>query len=186
MYTRKNSLKKNNQSGRSMIEMLGVLAIIGVLSAGGIAGYTMAMATYKTNKAMEMIQMVSAQAKQLYNTDYTGISAANLYKLGYLSSEYIKPGTANTDSPVGWSPFGTEVTIAPSTDDVTSFTIAVPDVPKAACVKLLQTYWGDSTFFVSLKVGADEAVNATNPLANASAAITKCTGDLNSLTWQFK
>ena len=27
-----------NESGRSMIEMLGVLAIIGVLSVGGIAG----------------------------------------------------------------------------------------------------------------------------------------------------
>ena len=30
-------------SGRSMIEMLGVLAIIGVLSVGGIAGYSKAM-----------------------------------------------------------------------------------------------------------------------------------------------
>lgn len=28
------------QSGRSMVEMLGVLAIIGVLSTSGIAGYT--------------------------------------------------------------------------------------------------------------------------------------------------
>lgn len=32
-----------NQSGRSMIEMLGVLAIIAVLSVGGIAGYSKAM-----------------------------------------------------------------------------------------------------------------------------------------------
>ena len=31
---------KINESGRSMIEMLGVLAIIGVLSVGGIAGYS--------------------------------------------------------------------------------------------------------------------------------------------------
>ena len=29
-----------NESGRCMIEMLGVLAIIGVLSVGGIAGYS--------------------------------------------------------------------------------------------------------------------------------------------------
>ena len=29
--------------GRSMIEMLGVLAIVGVLSVGGIAGYSKAM-----------------------------------------------------------------------------------------------------------------------------------------------
>ena len=31
--------KKTDQSGRSMVEMLGVLAIIGVLSVGGISGY---------------------------------------------------------------------------------------------------------------------------------------------------
>ena len=42
-----------SQSGRSMIEMLGVLAIIGVLSVGGIAGYSKAMEKYKINKATE-------------------------------------------------------------------------------------------------------------------------------------
>ena len=41
---------KNRQcSGRSMIEMLGVLAIIGVLSVGGIAGYYKAMEKFKQN-----------------------------------------------------------------------------------------------------------------------------------------
>ena len=41
-------MKINNQLGRSMVEMLGVLAIIGVLSIGGIAGYSLAMTKYKT------------------------------------------------------------------------------------------------------------------------------------------
>ena len=184
----KNKSSSANQSGRSMIEMLGVLAIIGVLSAGGIAGYTMAMATFKTNKAMDMIQIVSAQAKQIYNSDYTGISAANMFKLGYLSSEYIKPGTANTAAPVGWSPFGTEVTIAQSAHDVGqgTFTISVPDVPTASCVKLVQSYWGDTTFFVRLKVGTTEAVNASSPLTNANAAITACSADKQTMTWEFK
>ncbi len=44
---------KINQSGRSMIEMLGVLAIIGVLSVGGIAGYSKAMEKWKINKTVE-------------------------------------------------------------------------------------------------------------------------------------
>ena len=43
---------KNNQFGRSMIEMLGVLAIIAVLSVGGIAGYSKAMDKFKMNKAV--------------------------------------------------------------------------------------------------------------------------------------
>lgn len=51
-----NYLKKKNilaQAGRSMIEMLGVLAIIGVLSVGGIAGYSQAMTKYKVNRTID-------------------------------------------------------------------------------------------------------------------------------------
>ena len=40
------------QCGRSMIEMLGVLAIIGVLSVGGIAGYSSAMEKWKLNETL--------------------------------------------------------------------------------------------------------------------------------------
>ncbi len=44
---------KNNQFGRSMIEMLGVLAIIAVLSVAGLAGYSKAMTMYKLNRYRE-------------------------------------------------------------------------------------------------------------------------------------
>ena len=47
-----------NQYGRSMIEMLGVLAIIGVLSVGGIAGYSKAMEKFKVNKAIGEYSML--------------------------------------------------------------------------------------------------------------------------------
>ena len=40
------------QCGRSMIEMLGVLAIVGVLSVGGIQGYSKAMEKIRFNKAL--------------------------------------------------------------------------------------------------------------------------------------
>ena len=51
-----------NETGRSMVEMLGVLAIIGVLSVGGIAGYTMAMNKYKANEVLNSISMLSTIA----------------------------------------------------------------------------------------------------------------------------
>ena len=44
--------------GRSMVEMLGVLAIIGVLSVGAIAGYSKAMMKYKLNKQTEQISSI--------------------------------------------------------------------------------------------------------------------------------
>ena len=43
------------QCGRSMIEMLGVLAIIGVLSVGGIAGYSKAMLMWRSNIQKNML-----------------------------------------------------------------------------------------------------------------------------------
>ena len=46
------------QVGRSMIEMLGVLAIIGVLSVGGIAGYSKAMEMWRVNKTVEEYKYV--------------------------------------------------------------------------------------------------------------------------------
>ena len=49
------TLGKNASTGRSMVEMLGVLAIIGVLSVGAIAGYSKAMMKYKLNKQAEQI-----------------------------------------------------------------------------------------------------------------------------------
>ena len=45
-------------AGRSMVEMLGVLAIIGVLSVGAIAGYSKAMMKYKLNKQTEQISSI--------------------------------------------------------------------------------------------------------------------------------
>ena len=48
-----------NSFGRSMIEMLGVLAIIGVLSVGGIAGYSKAMEKFKINKVIDDFNMLA-------------------------------------------------------------------------------------------------------------------------------
>ena len=55
-----------NQKGRSMIEMLGVLAIIGVLSVGGIAGYSKAMHRYKVNKTIEQTTLIAGNIRAFF------------------------------------------------------------------------------------------------------------------------
>ena len=45
------------QSGRSMVEMLGTLAIIGVLSIGGIAGYSYGMDKYRANATINDVNL---------------------------------------------------------------------------------------------------------------------------------
>ena len=78
----------NTQSGRSMVEMLGVLAIIGVLSVGAIAGYSKAMMKYKLNRQAEGFNSLLNSAIQLQpDLDRTvkaggRFNAEFFYKLG--------------------------------------------------------------------------------------------------------
>ncbi|MBQ3695627.1 MAG: type II secretion system protein [Alphaproteobacteria bacterium] len=66
-------MKLKNESGRSMVEMLGVLAIIGVLSVGGIAGYTTAMRKHRVNEALNTanIMMIYCETHTCNNTAYS-------------------------------------------------------------------------------------------------------------------
>jgi len=62
---------EGRQDGRSMVEMLGVLAIIGVLSVGAIAGYSKAMEKYKINKAIDQISYIVSAVRTAFANDET-------------------------------------------------------------------------------------------------------------------
>ena len=68
---------RNNETGRSMVEMLGVLAIMGILSIGGIAGYTYAMNRLKANDIIDGVNK-RAVALSTYTLLGTGVSATTL------------------------------------------------------------------------------------------------------------
>ncbi len=75
------SLGKSASAGRSMVEMLGVLAIIGVLSVGAIAGYSKAMEKYKINKMIGDYNMFIGGLMEYYYSfndepTYTALSNA--------------------------------------------------------------------------------------------------------------
>ncbi|MBR2136600.1 MAG: hypothetical protein IJ852_01395 [Alphaproteobacteria bacterium] len=97
-------ITKTNQSGRSMIEMLGVLAIIGVLSVGGIAGYSKAMQKYRTNKTIDQITQIANGVHMLYGTrpNYAGLNIAVLGKAKIIPQELIEETTQNLISRDEW------------------------------------------------------------------------------------
>lgn len=73
---------KRNEVGRSMVEMLGVLAIIGILSVTGIYGYTVAMRQYQANEIAQTASMLAimAQAADHGSGDCLELSQTNLPK----------------------------------------------------------------------------------------------------------
>ncbi len=78
-----------NETGRSMIEMLGVLAIIGVLSVGGIAGYSKAMTKYRINKAIEQITLIAGNVRSFFapQRNYSGLSNTVIKKAKLVPDE---------------------------------------------------------------------------------------------------
>ena len=84
-------MKRTNESGRSMVEMLGVLAIIGVLSIGGIRGYSLAMNRYRAN---EVIDAASKYAVMVYANAQT--YAATHSSGGYTAPAFDKIGLGTT------------------------------------------------------------------------------------------
>ena len=83
---------KKLEAGRSMIEMLGVLAIIGVLSVGGIAGYSKAMNKFKTNKIADNVSMLVANIKTLYaqQNTYDGLDNETAVSMGVVPDELVQ------------------------------------------------------------------------------------------------
>ncbi len=89
-------MKRTNETGRSMVEMLGVLAIIGVLSIGGIAGYTLAMNRYRSNQALDMANKYAALVFSNYQTCITMGNTADTCKGQILTFANMGLGTLPT------------------------------------------------------------------------------------------
>lgn len=104
-----------SENGRSMVEMLGVLAIIGVLSVGAIAGYGKAMFKYKLNKQTEQINQVIGTIVRYKSSlmlnpnpaDDTNLSDFHLVPLLKKLGEISKEMYTNEDNIIKDS-FGTE------------------------------------------------------------------------------
>lgn len=150
---------KTNESGRSMIEMLGVLAIIGVLSVGGIAGYSKAMNKFKTNKVADNVSMMVANIKTMYaqQKTYSGLTTDTARKMGLIPDELVKVEKGDTDADTTYtyrnayngvvsihtagSTIATDKT-ANTTQDSKAFVIFFGGLSKEACITLATNDWG--------------------------------------------
>ncbi len=75
-------IQNQAQDGRSMVEMLGVLAIVGVLSIGGIAGYSWGMDKHVANQILNEMNLNSLQLAMLLqkgNPDGVTLSLGSPY-----------------------------------------------------------------------------------------------------------
>ena len=190
---------KINESGRSMIEMLGVLAIIGVLSVGGIAGYSKAMAKHKINKTVDQITQITASTRALFtgHKNYIALGVNDDAKLKKL----IKRARLVPDEMLELKADGVtiEKILNPYTGDVTfavadksksgdnkAFKLTYTMIPMSACIDLATQDWGNrsTSGLVELRVNSDDYKK--NRSFTVSEAIKACTEKTtNSISWTF-
>ena len=113
-----------NEIGRSMVEMLGVLAVIGVLSVGGIMGYRFAMNKYIANETINELSIrtndIAYQMDKLIEKNYVGsieMTLGNRTRMGYPIRARMHP------------------------QYIDYFEIFLSEVPSAICKLLLQSHW---------------------------------------------
>ncbi len=184
------AMTENAQSGRSMIEMLGVLAIIGVLSVGGIAGYSKAMMKYRINKTIEQITLIAGNVRTFFapqgNYDGLWCNTNNMEDCPIVRKAKLVPDemltltngkiTAITNS------FGGGVSLF---EYFKGFEIDFDNIPDEACIELLTYDWSIANIdIISIFDDVDDEEELNLPI-DISEAVNKCSSRGNEMI-QFK
>ncbi len=190
----------SEQNGRSMVEMLGVLAIIGVLSVGGIAGYSKAMAKYRTNKTIDQVSMLITNIRTLYanQNNYAGLDNNALLTFELVSQDMISTttGSSGTATTSLINPFGGAITVSTTATSPNDFTVTYANIDKQACISIVTADWGASASggLTKLTIGTKAhtwggAAGAGFPIDLATAA-TECdpgtSGTGVSIAWTYR
>jgi type II secretory pathway pseudopilin PulG len=189
----KNRFNHACENGRSMIEMLGVLAIVGVLSVGGIAGYSKAMSKFKIGKTQDQIQSLVSNIRAMWSSepDYAGLNAEFLIKTDILPKDMRK----GTDAAI--NAFNGDVAFAGGGAGVKQFTIKYEGLPPNVCIEVATADWGSDTSsgLVSLAIQPNGAGGDTFNWTAAKhfstlttvKAQSLCTDPANNfLTWTYQ
>ncbi len=120
-------------SGRSMVEMLGTLAVIGVLSITGIMGYNYAMKKYRSNQIANELSVLSNQIFLTMSMPHHGeyeLSLGSPYDEGTLAlSDYTFDFGCGSDSTVD----------IPCSADEYVYYMTLENIPNELCSTLAQT-----------------------------------------------
>ena len=197
------AMTKNAQSGRSMIEMLGVLAIIGVLSVGGIAGYSKAMQKYRINKTIEQITLIAGNVRTFFapQRNYAGLTSLTDNGKKIIKKAKLVPdemwNSAGTALENAW---GGKLGVMGSANYIVDWkhyeykfiNIIFEDIPIEACIEITTQDWS-SLNMVGVSLNAadrDESGSIFSPIdiATATEKCAKLGSPANSvgLTLQFE
>lgn len=123
--------KNTNESGRSMVEMLGVIAIIGVISVGAITSMSYVDSYFRTNATLLEVEQVARDINDMYSwaADYSGLKTEQLCD----ENESVFENCDASNTPV--NRWGGSITVTENGD---TFKIQYTKVPQSVCERMLE------------------------------------------------
>lgn len=167
------------QSGRSMLEMLGVLAVIGVLSVGGFDLVTKMNSNRKASAVIDEISSLALKVRRIareyaYTPDDGGSAHDGFSSLGaFANNARAYPSELKWSNESGAFTGTDGVTYTLTSNDGTSFSIQVDNLTTDMCMQVLTTNWGSvgTSGFVSMTIG-EQTGSQPMTIGGATAACT--------------
>jgi type II secretory pathway pseudopilin PulG len=157
---------KNNESGRSMIEMLGVLAIMGVITAAAVAAVGAAMRSAKRTSVQDEVAQITTGVRTLLGDydDFSKIDNSTIFAAIGVSSK---------------NPYGGKYELAPDSSDARQFVVSITQLAANDCEYFKTKAWPDSVLYRSSngKSGGAEASPSNCSDANGKNIIRIAFGE---------
>ena len=127
-------ITRKSQSGRSMIEIIGVLAIMTIMTAGTFALVRSAMANQKQNQIVDDVTSIVTAVRTLFG-DQDDLSRMVDDVEGVLDAMAV-----NTKCPYNDCEYELSVK-----EDLQTFVVEIENLPARDCIVLLNKNWPDAT-----------------------------------------
>ena len=123
--------KMRQESGRSMIEMLGVLAIMGLITVGAISMISYAMRMQKQSTVNDDVYQVVLGVRQLLGEydDFTRIDNSTIFTALAMSDK---------------NPYGGKYTVSVNPSNTRQFIVTIDGLSASECKALVTKAWTDS------------------------------------------
>ena len=138
-------MTKQNENGRTLLEMLGVLAIIGVITVGAMSGLKFGTDSFRATALHDMVETTAQGVSDLYSWSRQYPTDDNSDTVIPLAEVVPDNGVcdafecyADGDVVKAVTTYGTMI-IANGTRDY--FMITLTDIPKDICMRLAAITW---------------------------------------------
>ncbi len=142
------------ESGRSMIEMLGVLAIMGVITVGAIGMISTAMKTQKLTAVNDEVMQIVTMIRNIHAEydDFSNMNSATIFSAIGVSDK---------------NPYGGSYSVAVNPSNPRQFVLTIDGLGQSECEALRVKAWSDS---VGYRMSDGKAGGATGDCTNANGA----------------